>query len=146
MKDKKIKIAFAGSGNIAGGHMAAYGTFQQDVEVVACADPNKTNLKNFGERYGIGAKHRYSSLKELLNKEKDIDAVDVCTPPDFHVPSIIEAVNAKKHVVCEKPFSTNYNDAKKAVEEAEKAGVRLMIVQNYRWRSEYVMAKETLKT
>ena len=65
----------------------------------------------------------------------ECDVVAVITPPDTHAPCALAAVRAGKHIMVEKPFCKTLKDAAQIVEEAEKAGVKVMVLQNDRYRS-----------
>ena len=65
----------------------------------------------------------------------ECDVVAVITPPDTHAPCALAAVRAGKHVMVEKPFCKTLKDAARIVEEAEAHGVKVMVLQNDRYRS-----------
>ena len=75
-----------------------------------------------------------SGLEEAMAKV-EADVVAVITPPDTHAPCALAAVRAGKHIMVEKPFCKTLKDAVQIVEEAEKAGVKVMVLQNDRYRS-----------
>ena len=63
----------------------------------------------------------YTDYKEML-KSKDIDAIVVAGPNALHAQQSIEAMEAGKHVLCEKPMATSREDAKKMIATSEKTG------------------------
>ncbi len=134
-----ITTAIIGCGGIASAHMDQFYTGQSRAKVVACMDPIENAAKSFAKRYGI--QRIYTSFDELLEQEKALEAVDLCTPPQYHASHALKAVSLGKHVVTEKPFSLDYKEAELAVAKASEIGVKLMVMQNYRWRPEYVQAK-----
>ncbi|MHB8736020.1 MAG: Gfo/Idh/MocA family protein [Terriglobales bacterium] len=69
--------------------------------------------------------------RKLLER-KDIDVIDVVTPGDSHAEISIAAAQAGKHVLCEKPLGNTFAEAKAMVTAVEKAGVRNMVLFNYR--------------
>ncbi|WP_405141365.1 Gfo/Idh/MocA family oxidoreductase [Sphaerisporangium sp. NBC_01403] len=72
--------------------------------------------------------------KELIKRD-DVDIVDVCTPGDLHAEIAIAALEAGKHVLCEKPLANTVAEAEAMVAAAERAaerGVRSMVAFNYR--------------
>jgi predicted dehydrogenase len=136
--EELMKVAIVGCGSIAGTHFREYyGNNQQGVEVVACVDSVQSSRDAFARQHGIA--RTYASIAEVL--DTDVDVLDLCTPPDTHPAQIIAAAKGKKDVICEKPLATSYTEAAKAVEEAEKQGIRVGVMQNYRWRPEYVDAQ-----
>lgn len=118
-----VKIAIIGVGNIAETHINAY-LKNPNAELYAFCDINEKRLKAMGEKYGV--ERLYTNKDEML-KDPDIDAVSVCTWNSEHAPCTIAALNAGKHVLCEKPMATSVEEAKAMKEAAEKNGKLLMI-------------------
>ena len=121
---KKLKVAVIGVGGISGGHITAY-MANPNVELYAFCDINAERLKYMGERYGIT--RLYTDEAEMLAELPELDAVSVCTWNSAHAPCTIMALNAGKHVLCEKPMATNVEDAEAMKAAAEKNGKLLMI-------------------
>ncbi|MHB9024540.1 MAG: Gfo/Idh/MocA family protein [Armatimonadota bacterium] len=65
-------------------------------------------------------------------RRKDIDIVDVCTANDTHMPIALAALRAGKHVICEKPLAMDVKQATKMAQAAADAGVKNMVMFNYR--------------
>ncbi len=120
---KKLKVGIIGAGNISKYHIDAYRK-NPDVELYALCDINESRLKMMGEKYGVS---RLFTDKDEMLKLDELDAVSVCTWNSEHAPATIAALNAGKHVLCEKPMATNVEDAIKMKEAAEKNGKLLMI-------------------
>ena len=120
----KIKIAIVGVGNISLSHIHGY-SLNPDVELYAFCDINEKRLKMMGEKFGIT--RLYTDEAEMLRELPEIDAVSVCTWNSQHAPCTIMALNAGKHVLCEKPMATCAADAEKMKEAAEKNGKLLMV-------------------
>jgi predicted dehydrogenase len=85
----------------------------------------------------------YTTAAEMI-RDAPIDAVDVCTIPDQHVPVALAAIEAGKHVLVEKPFATTLDDCRLLVDAADQAGVTLMVAQNQRFLPPYRAAKAVL--
>jgi predicted dehydrogenase len=85
--------------------------------------------------------HPYNSLDELLGDSK-IDIVLVSTPNDLHMPLVIKALEAGKHVVCEKPVALNPGELQKMIDASEKAGKVFAVHQNRRWDEDYLTVKK----
>jgi predicted dehydrogenase len=98
----KIKVGLVGCGFVSELHMYAYRrVYGVDVEVKAVA-ARGDQVVTFAKHHGIPATYR--SFGELI-ADRDIDVVDICTPPNLHASMIVEAMRAGKHVICEKPFA-----------------------------------------
>ncbi|WP_050404757.1 Gfo/Idh/MocA family protein [Bradyrhizobium embrapense] len=99
---KKIRIGLAGCGFVSELHMHAYRrVYGVDVEVRAVA-ARGDHVVEFARKHGIP--NAYRSFAELV-ADRDLDVIDICTPPNLHAAMIVEAMQAGKHVICEKPFS-----------------------------------------
>jgi predicted dehydrogenase len=123
MKDK-IKIGIIGTGGISCNHIEGYQK-NPHAELTALCDINPERLRFMGEKYGV--EKRYASAAEMLEKEPDLDAVNVCTWNSEHAPMTIAALNAGKHVLCEKPMSTSAAAARDMLAAAQKNKKLLMI-------------------
>ncbi len=121
--DKKIKIGIIGTGSISNTHLEAYKK-NPNVELYAFCDINEERLKTMAEKYGVT--RTFTDMHEMLKLE-EIDAVSVCTWNSQHAPCTIAALNAGKHVLCEKPMATSAKEAREMKAAAEKNGKLLMI-------------------
>jgi predicted dehydrogenase len=99
---KRVNVGLIGSGFVTELHMYAYkrvyGVDARVVKVASLAD----DLADFAKKHQIPAITQ--DYKNLL-ADKEIDVIDICTPPSLHAPMIVNAVCAGKHVICEKPFT-----------------------------------------
>lgn len=118
-----IKIGIIGVGSISNSHIQAY-LNNPNCEVCAFCDIDEKVLKAQSEKYDV--KEIYTDYNEMLEKA-DIDAVSVCTWNSEHAPATIAALNAKKHVLCEKPMSVDAQTAIEMQKAAEKNGKLLQI-------------------
>src|SRR5262249_25106966 len=82
------------------------------------------------ERLGIA--RACTSLAEALALE-GVDAVTIATPPDVHAPLVLEACEAGRHVLCEKPFALDAVEAELMLAAAERAGVTHLVGHEFRW-------------
>ena len=119
----KLKIGIIGVGGISECHIASY-LNNSDVELYAFCDINKERLQAKGEKYGITK--LYTDVNEMVALP-ELDAVSVCTWNAAHKDCTIAALNAGKHVLCEKPMAMNKQEAEEMKAVAEKNGKLLMI-------------------
>lgn len=103
-------------------------------EVVAIADMNQAAAEKAAARYGI--KRSYKDAAVMLSENPEIDAVSVILPNKFHKPVAMQALQAGKHVFCEKPPALNAAEVVEMKTAAEKAGKSLMFNFNNRARPE----------
>jgi predicted dehydrogenase len=98
----KVRVGLVGCGFVAELHMYAYQrVYGLDAQVTAVA-ARGDHVLDFAKKHRIRTTHR--DFKSLL-ADKEIDVVDICTPPALHAAMIVEAMQAGKHVICEKPFT-----------------------------------------
>ena len=122
--DKKIKIAVIGVGNISENHINGYKN-NPAVELYAFCDINPETLALKGEKHGIT--RLYTDEKKMLEELPEIDAVSVCTWNNGHAPASIMALEAGKHVLCEKPMAMNAKEAQAMIDASKKSGKKLMV-------------------
>src|SRR2546429_757991 len=98
----KVRVGLVGCGFVAELHMYAYKrVYGLDAHVIAVA-ARGDHVVRFAKKHQISRTYRDFSA---LLADKEIDVVDICTPPALHASMIVEAVQAGKHVICEKPFT-----------------------------------------
>ncbi|MFD0680685.1 MULTISPECIES: Gfo/Idh/MocA family protein [unclassified Paenibacillus] len=135
-----LKIGVIGCGSIARKrHLPEYALLP-NVEIAAFCDPNEERANEMATLYGAAA---YTDYRELLRHE-GLDAVSVCTPNALHAPISIAALEAGKHVLCEKPMAVSAEEGEAMIAAAEKAGKWLMIGHNQRLMLPHRKAKEIL--
>lgn len=120
---EKIKVGIIGTGGISNEHIKGY-LKNPNVELYAFCDINEERVKMMAEKYDV--KRTFTDAAEMLKLE-EIDAVSVCTWNSAHAPCVIAALNAGKHVLCEKPMATSSKEAMEMKAAAEKSGKLLMI-------------------
>ena len=123
---KKIKYAIIGTGWIAEAH-AANLLKMPDVEIVALADLIPGKAEAFAKKMGIEGARYYNSDAELLDAEKDLDAVSICTYNTQHAPCAINALNHGVNVMLEKPFTVTLDEAIEVMKAEKKSGKILTI-------------------
>ena len=99
---KPIRVGLIGSGFVAELHMHAYRRVYGVAVSVAAVVSRGDHVLDFAKKYQIAKVYR--DFKEIL-KDPEIDVIDICTPAVLHAPMIVEAMQAGKHVICEKPFT-----------------------------------------
>ncbi|MEW6752128.1 MAG: Gfo/Idh/MocA family oxidoreductase [Candidatus Latescibacterota bacterium] len=123
MAEERIRIGVIGVGQIGKSHLRGYAQIPE-AHVVAAADVDEAELGRVAAEHGIA--HTYTHFRELLARD-DIQAVDVCLHNNLHAPVTIAALEAGKHVYCEKPIAGAYADGKAMVDAARRAGLKLSI-------------------
>jgi predicted dehydrogenase len=114
----------------------------ETVEVTGIASRSGDTARKAAEQWRIP--RWYGSYEELL-RDKDIEAVFIPLPNHLHAEWIRKAVDAGKHVLCEKPLALNATEAADAVAYAEKAGVLLMEAFMYRFHPQWRRTLELVR-
>jgi predicted dehydrogenase len=97
-------------------------------KLLGVADKNTEAAKNFAEKYGCLA---YESYEAML-ADPDVDVVTVATPSYFHKENAISALEAKKHVVLEKPMALSAADCDEIIEKIKESGKELTVMAQMR--------------
>jgi predicted dehydrogenase len=97
--------------------------------VVAVADTDLLRARSVAEKFGIP--QAYSDYRELL--KGDVELVSVCTPPRTHASIVLDVIEARKHVLLEKPMATSVQDAEAIVHACEGSDVKLCMMHEYRF-------------
>lgn len=126
---KTLKVGVIGVGGIAGSHFPGWKQSPL-TEMVAFSDLNPTVLKAKAKEHGI--KKTYAKPEDLI-ADKDIDIVDICTPNMYHSPLACAAMEAGKHVICEKPLAPKPADIQKMIKARNKSKKLLMTAQHFRF-------------
>ena len=120
-----IRVGIVGTGGISRAHRNAYdkaGGF----EIVAVCDIVGKKARQAAEEWGVPKKSVFTSYNKMLEME-EIDTVSVCTYNQGHRRPTVAALNAGKHVFCEKPMAATLADATAMVEAAKTNGKILQI-------------------
>lgn len=122
---RKLKIGIIGVGRIGKLHGENLAYAVKDAILEAVADPFM-NEEMITWAKGLGVEKCYTSAEEVF-ADSDIDAVFICSSTNTHADFMIAAARAGKHIFCEKPIDLDMDKIKVALEEVEKAGVKLQV-------------------
>lgn len=129
----KVRIGVIGLGIMGEQYVRIYDAHPL-ATVGAICTRNPAKLDSIGEKYGIAA--RYSDYREMLGGS--IDAVCVATPDFAHFMPVKAALEAGKHVLCEKPFTTDLNEADELLALSRtRPTQKLQVAFNHRWLASY---------
>lgn len=137
------KVAIISCGMIAtNAHIPAYLSESDRLSVVAVCDVVEEIAKKTAEKFNIP---KYYTDVEKMLAENHPDIVSVCAPNGLHKKYTLMALLNGANVLCEKPLSANYADAKEMFDVAEKMGKTLMACQSLRCLPERLAVNEMLK-
>ena len=127
----KIRLIHVGVGG-RGKWPVARVVQREDYESVALVDIRPEALAAARDVTGLPDSACFTTLKEALDK-KQADAVVVITPPQLHAEQCLEAAQAGKHVLVEKPFTMRLEEARGIVAEADRHGRCVAVCQNAKY-------------
>ena len=139
----KLKIGIVGAGRIGNVHAESITYHIPEAEVVMVTDVIEENAKKLAARFGIP---KYSADYMDIVNDPEIDAVLVCSPTPTHADITIAALNAGKHVFCEKPVHTSIERIRDVAAAAEKSGKKLQIGFNRRFDHNHRHVAELAKS
>jgi len=125
---KRLRTAVIGTGFVGRVHVEAIRRLGF-VDIAAIVDVNIAQAKRYAEEFG--AEKAVADYREVL-ADPSIDAVDICTPNTFHAPFAKAAMEAGKHVICEKPLATSAAAAAELVSIASAKKLRNCTCHNLR--------------
>ncbi len=137
-----LRAGIVGCGGISRSHATAY-TNLKDVMLVALCDIHPAALNARGDEYAVS--NRYTDYKEMFGMEK-LDLVSVCTHAPLHAPITIAAAKAGVNVLCEKPLSTDLQNADQMVAACKEARVRLAVSHQFRFTPLFHHAKKWIQS
>jgi predicted dehydrogenase len=126
---KRFRVAVIGAG-IGAAHVEGYRDNRQGYEVAVICDLDSDRAAKLAVTVpGAGTATSYDAVL----KRSDIDLVDICLPPYLHLDAIEAALEAGKHVLCEKPLVGSLVDVERVMRAAEAAGRTVVPVYQYRY-------------
>ncbi len=130
-----VRVGIVGCGGIANGkHMPSLKK-QPNVEIVSFFDIIPEKAVEAAKTYGVKDAQVCGSYKEML-LNKSVDAIHVCTPNKSHSDLAVYAMEAGKHVMCEKPMAKTSAEARKMVQAAKRTRKKLTIGYQSRFRAD----------
>ena len=127
-EENKIRFAVVGAGHIGKRH-AEMIRREKEAELVAMVDI-RTAKECLVEEFDVPF---FSSMEELLAANIEIDVVNICTPNGLHAEQAIKALEAKKHVVCEKPMGLSKESCEKVLFKALQEAKQVFCVMQNRY-------------
>jgi predicted dehydrogenase len=135
-----VRLGIIGVGQIGKRHIERYSEIDS-AEIVAVADIDEAEAQAVSMRHAIP--HRYADVRQLLARD-DIDAVDVCLHNNLHRTATVAALEAGKHVFCEKPMAGSFRDAQSMQQTAAECDRMLSIQLNSLFSGNTKAAKELI--
>ena len=127
-----IGVAVVGCGSIANHHFRGWQRLVEhgQARLEVAVDSDRARAQHAAEQYG--ARAHATDFEEVVRRP-EVRAIDVCLPHHLHLPAILAAARAGKHVLCEKPLVLNLDEAARAIRACREAGVVLMTADRDRF-------------
>jgi predicted dehydrogenase len=134
-----VKFAVVGCGHIGKRHaeMIARNSESELVGLIDIKEHQNLNINRFDVPF-------YSSLDEFLKKDVEVDVINIATPNGFHAENALKALEAKKHVVIEKPMALRKQDAEKVIYKALNVHRHVFAVMQNRYSPPSVWIKDMI--
>jgi predicted dehydrogenase len=139
---KTLKVGVIGVGGIAKTHMPGWAA-SEHAEVVAGSDVAEPVLQTWGVTHGVT---KLSTRPADIINDPDVDIIDVCTPNMYHTDLVVAALEAGKHVICEKPLAPTPADIRRMIAARDASGKLLMTAQHFRFSGISQAMKRELET
>lgn len=140
---QKVKIAVVGLGTVGQSVHLPILSKIPEVEIVAVCDIEASKAEFVAKKYEIP--RYYTDLDEMLKEEEEVVGVDICTSTFSHMDAAIAALEARKHVLVEKPLARTYEEAHRIVASAKKNQRKLMVGMNNRFRPDSMILKSMIQ-
>ncbi len=137
----KLGVGVIGVGEMGRRHAENLRRQVPEARLIAIADVSAQRVKQVAEELEVD--HAYRNMEEMLQR-KDIDAVLIATPDNFHAAGIKAAAAAGKDILCEKPLAIKLEDAHAALREVARAKVRLQVGFMRRYDPAYARAMKRI--
>lgn len=135
-----LNIGVIGCATMAQVHMQAIKQLL-NARLTAVCDVNEELLRETADKFGVGL--AVTDYRKLL-ESPEVDAVVIVTPDQLHREMTLAALDAGKHVLCEKPMALTMEDCKAMIQAAKKAETKMMVGQICRYTPGFMAAKELI--
>ncbi|NLX06665.1 MAG: Gfo/Idh/MocA family oxidoreductase [Phycisphaerae bacterium] len=136
-----VPVGVIGLGRSGWGiHINAMRPMPENFKIVGVTDPNAARCKEATDEFGCKV---YQSVDQML-ADKGVELVVVASLNRMHPPHAIQAMEAGKNVVCEKPMAADAAEADRMIAVSKKTGKMLAVFQNRRYAPDFVKVKEVI--
>ncbi|HEY0419425.1 MAG TPA: Gfo/Idh/MocA family oxidoreductase, partial [Acetobacteraceae bacterium] len=139
---KRLRVAIVGAG-IGAQHLAGFKALPELFEVAVICDRDEARAATLAAEVGAQV-HR--DCDDMLLERGDLDIIDICLPPFLHFDAVRRALQASRHVICEKPLVGSVSQADKLAALAERCGRVLMPVFQVRFGNGIARARHLIES
>jgi len=135
-----VKVGVIGAGRIGLVHLEALSS-TQDAECLIISNPTVSKAEAASKQYYVP---EFTADADDVINHKDVEAVWICSPSQFHADQIMKCAAAGKHVFCEKPLATDLPETIEAIRACETAGVKLFTALQRRFDPNFLRVKTAI--
>ena len=146
---KQLRIGLCGFGSMGRTHAYAvhnlpyyYSPLPFEAKIVGLCTTSPERAATLAAQYGLG--RAYANAEEMI-ADPEIDVIDICTPNELHFDTVISALRAGKHVLCEKPLCVSVDEARAIAQAEADAGTVCGMVFNNRFMAPMLRAKQLIE-
>lgn len=136
-----VGVGIAGLGLAAAAHIRGYLAHPQ-ARLVAVCDTDRDRAERVAREHGIA--RAYTDYERMLAQD-DIDLVDIATPTWRHAPMCLAALDAGRHVMCEKPFCLSVGEGEAVAARARERGLNVAVGETYVFHSSHTKARALIE-
>ncbi len=138
---KRIGVGLVGLGLAAAAHLKGYASHPR-ARLAAVCDRDGDRARRVAREHGIASV--YTDYERMLARD-DIDLVDIATPTFLHAPMCLAALDAGKHVLCEKPFCRSVGEGETVIAKARTAGRTVAVGETYVFHTSHVETRRLIE-
>ncbi len=139
---RSCRVGIIGTGGISATHVPGWQASEY-AEIAGAADLREDALQAWGRNHGV---QRLTTDPQELIQDPDIDVIDICVPNNYHAPLAIAALDAGKHVICEKPLAPKPALIRDMIAARDRSGKLLMTAQHFRFQKNSQALKAEIDT
>jgi predicted dehydrogenase len=137
-----VKFGLVGCGTISSTHADALNSLPNAI-LTACCDIDEQKAHQFGNDRNISTEHIHSNLESLL-RDREVEAVTVCTPSGIHTDIAIQALRAGKAVIVEKPMDVSIEACDRLIAVQKETGLPFAVISQHRFDPASLKTKQLL--
>ncbi|MDA0838358.1 MAG: Gfo/Idh/MocA family oxidoreductase [Planctomycetota bacterium] len=136
----KYGVAVLGGGRIVGAHASAANEMPE-LNLIGIAELNREKHPELKERFDCDI---FDSIEEILGR-KDVHCAAICLPHHLHLPVSLQAIEAGKHLLIEKPMALNVKECDQIIDAASRAGVKVTVGHHHSYSSQIIEARRRIE-
>ena len=135
-----MRVGIVGAGSMGDAHVPAWKAIASlGADLAGVMARTRSSAEPLAKEHDLKI---YNTYEDLL---ADVDIVDICVPTHLHRDMTVQAAEAGKHVICEKPIALTLEDGRAMIDACNEAGVRLFIAQVVRFVPQYRAAQQVIE-